>query len=430
MKILVSAIACNPILGSEAYFGWSAVCALSRNHEIWVIINNLAKEGTQAAVAKGEVPSNVHFIYHGRTEEELNGTFLSPWNPNRLIARLGSWFNYLNWNNGLLELARKLHTQIGFDLIHHVTYATWRVGSPLVRLGVPFVWGPIGGGEKMPLPFMSMLSAEGAAFELFRKMSDTLSSFSRPVQRTARHSFHIFAANRETESRVTGLRGRKTGVSRLLPAFFSDESIAKFSADVETKSFTGTLQFFAGGMLEGRKGVGLAIRAFSKIHEAGIPFEYVFGGNGPERRYLVSLTERLGLSGRVNFSDGFYGEDYVTRLRETHIYLMPSLRDSASITLMQAMLAGCVPIVLDAGGPGEIVNEECGFKILPLSPRYVIEQIRNIIVKIHADRTILARLSRAAADRIKLTYSIHNYLAAVESAYDAAASTPTAQVDR
>jgi glycosyltransferase involved in cell wall biosynthesis len=308
MKILVSAIACNPILGSEAYFGWSAVCALARNHELWVIINNLAKEGTQAAVAKGEVPPNVHFIYHGRAEEELDGTFLSPWNPNRLVARLGSWLNYLDWNRELLELARKLHAEVGFDLVHHVTYATWRVGSPLVCLGIPFVWGPIGGGESMPLPFMLMLSPEGAAFELFRKISDTVSRFSRPVQRTALHSFHIFAANRETESRVAALRGGKTGVSRLLPAFFSDESIARFSADLETKSFTGTLRFFAGGMLEGRKGVALAIRAFSKIHAAGIPFEYVFGGNGPERSYLVTLTERLGLSGCVHFSDGFYAE--------------------------------------------------------------------------------------------------------------------------
>ena len=420
MKILVAAIACSPILGSEAYVGWSAVRALSRNHELWVIINNLAKEGAQAAVAKGEVPGNVHFIYHGRSHEELDKTFLSPWNPNRLIARLGSWVNYLDWNNGLLELARKFHAQVGFDLIHHVTYATWRVGSPLVRLGLPFVWGPIGGGENIPFSFLSMLSTQSAAFEIVRKVSDLVSTFSRNVRRTARFSSHIFVANKETESRAEKLRGRKMSVSRLLQVFFSDESIAKFSDDPETKSFAGTLRFFAGGMLEGRKGIALAIRAFSEVRAAAVPFEYVFGGNGPEREHLVSLTERLGLSDCIHFNDGFSGDAYVTRLRQTHIYLMPSLRDAASITLMQAMLAGCVPIVLDAGGPGEIVNEECGFKIQPLSPWYVIEQIAKIIVNIHADRRVLTQLSRAATDRIARTYSIRNYLAAVESAYVAA----------
>src|SRR5260370_17244043 len=158
MKILVSAIACSPLFGSEAYFGWSAVCALGRNHELWVIINNPGKDGVQAAVAKGEVPTNIHFIYHGRSLEEFDRTFLNPRHPNRFIARIANWLNYLEWNNGLLELAKELHAQIGFDLVHHVTYATWRVGSPLVCLGGPFVWGPIGGGADIPLAFLSLLT--------------------------------------------------------------------------------------------------------------------------------------------------------------------------------------------------------------------------------------------------------------------------------
>jgi glycosyltransferase involved in cell wall biosynthesis len=45
-------------------------------------------------------------------------------------------------------------------------------------------------------------------------------------------------------------------------------------------------------------------------------------------------------------------------LRAAHIYLLPSLRDSAGITLAEAMLAGCVPVVADCAGPGEIVTEE------------------------------------------------------------------------
>jgi hypothetical protein len=50
MKILVSAIACSPIIGS--YVGWSADRALGRDHELWVIINDLGKEGVQPAVQK------------------------------------------------------------------------------------------------------------------------------------------------------------------------------------------------------------------------------------------------------------------------------------------------------------------------------------------------------------------------------------------
>jgi hypothetical protein len=167
MKILVSAIACSPILGSEAYVGWSTVHALSRNHELWVIINNLEKEGTQAEVAKGEVPANIHFsssttgALRKNSMESwfLRGTRigLSPdWGAGSItsIGTAGYWNRRGNSNS-----------QVGFDLVHHVTYATWRVGSPLVYLGVPFVWGPIGSGENMPIRFMSTLSWESCVFE-------------------------------------------------------------------------------------------------------------------------------------------------------------------------------------------------------------------------------------------------------------------------
>ena len=417
MKILVAAIACSPILGSEAYVGWSAVRALSRNHELWVIINNLAREGAQAAVAKGEVPENIHFICHGRSREEFVKTVLSPWHPNRLIARLGSWLNYWEWNNGLLELARKLHAQVGFDLIHHVTYATWRVGSPLVELGIPFVWGPISGGENMPIRFMSMLSWESCTFEFMRKASDILSARSARVRRTARRSSHIFGANKETMSLVVSLRGNDRGVSRLAQTFFDEEKIQRFYAKPGTKNFSGSLRLFAGGNLEGRKGVAMVVRALYHVHARGIAFDYVYAGFGPERDHLKKLVEKFRLSDLIHLIDAFSGRAYIDQLFSSHLYLLPSLRDGAPVTLMEAMLAGCVPIVLDAGGPGEIVTEDCGFKIPPISPSYVVTQIERIIVGIHEDRTKLNQLSEAARERIQKTYSIRSYLTAVESSY-------------
>jgi len=423
MKILVAAIACSPTLGSEAYVGWIAVRALSRNHELWVIINNLAKEGAEAAVEKGQIPGNVRFIYHGRSPEELKGTLISPWHPNRLIARLGNWLNYLDWNKGLLELAKKLHAQVGFDLVHHVTYATWRVDSPLAELGVPFVWGPISGGENMPIRFMSMLSWESCVFEFMRKASDIASARSARVRQTAQRALHVFAANKETMSRVIRIRGQNCGVSRLAQTFFDEEKMQKFNANPGGRNFSGSLSLFAGGNLEGRKGLRMAILALARVRARGIPFDYVYGGLGPEREYLRRLIEKYSLSDSIHLVDAFRGQAYLDRLHSSHLYLLPSLRDGAPVTLMEAMLAGCVPIVLDGGGPGEIVTEDCGFKIPPISPSYVVAQIEQIILEIHEDRNKLCQLSQAACERIRGNYSIHNYLSAVDHAYAAVAAT-------
>jgi hypothetical protein len=37
MRVLISAIACHPHRGSEAYFGWAAVNALARKHNLTVL---------------------------------------------------------------------------------------------------------------------------------------------------------------------------------------------------------------------------------------------------------------------------------------------------------------------------------------------------------------------------------------------------------
>ena len=226
-------------------------------------------------------------------------------------------------------------------------------------------------------------------------------------------------------SRIIRIRGQDRGVSRSAQTFFDEEKIQRFCAKPGRRNFSGSLRLFAGGNLEGRKGVRMAILALSRVRAKGIAFDYVYGGLGPEREHLRHLIERLRLSDSIHLVDGLRSQAYLDRLLSSHLYLLPSLRDGAPVTLMEAMLAGCVPIVLDAGGPGEIVTEHCGFKIRPISPSYVVAQIERIMVGIHENRTKLSQLSQAASERIQETFSIHNYLSAVGDAYAAAvAATP------
>jgi hypothetical protein len=139
MKVLISAVACDPYLGSENYFGWSAVQALAPDHDLWVLTSWRNQPDLQRAAGEGLVPANVRFVFAGE---------FRPWHPNRLRTRLQGWREYLHFSRAILPLARHLHASEKFDLFHHITYATWRAASPLWRPGIPFVFGPIGGNEQ------------------------------------------------------------------------------------------------------------------------------------------------------------------------------------------------------------------------------------------------------------------------------------------
>ena len=56
----------------------------------------------------------------------------------------------LLWQRAALRHARDLHRQVGFDVVHHLTWAGIRAPTFLGALTAPLIIGPIGGGETSP----------------------------------------------------------------------------------------------------------------------------------------------------------------------------------------------------------------------------------------------------------------------------------------
>lgn len=407
MRVLIVAGACYPGGGSETAFGWSAVSALAQEHDVWVITHGNQRKHYEKHQAL--IPPRLRVVFHGEPFE---------WHANRMRARIQDWSIYRNWLRDLLPLARGLHREHGFDVCQHITISTWRLPSPLVQLGIPFIWGPIGGGEKFPLQLSSILSASSFLFEAARLASTAKSLYSREIRECVRRANHIFASNGDTARLLGGIGGSADRMEILSPAFFSQEEMQKFNTGQAKPDPRFSLKLFAGGSLEGRKGISLAIRALRKVADAGIPFEYFIAGDGPELSHLKELTRKLDLTREVIFSKGLQGSSYLEKLGETHVYLLPSLRDSAGITLMEAMLCRCVPIVLACGGPAEIVSKTAGVSIEPKGEKFVIGQIAASIVELfqHADQITI--LGEAARKRIEESFSRENYLSRVNLCYE------------
>jgi glycosyltransferase involved in cell wall biosynthesis len=413
MKVLVSAFACTPYAGSENYYGWSAVQCLAKDHDLWVLTSGRNRPDFDRALAKGLVPSNIRFSYANRFRE---------WHPNRMKAKLQSWTEYRDYSRDILALARALHQSVHFDLAHHVTIATWRIPSPLWKLGIPLVWGPISGNERLSPRLYPILSPSAICFELLRTLSNLVSRNSPAVRQCARHAAHIFATNRETETLLKQLRGRASGVSLLSPAFYSQSKIEAFTAAASGRDYQAPLRFFAGGMLEGRKGVALALSALARLKKQGLKFSYHYGGGGPEFNHVRRLADRLGLRENVVFGH-WSGAAYLKELAACHAYLLPSLRDSVGTTMMEAMLTGCAPIVADCGGPAHIVTEACGWKIPVASSSSMVDALVEVIATIDRNRELLRQKGSLAAQRIATGFSEDAYRRTVNAIYHSAVAS-------
>jgi glycosyltransferase involved in cell wall biosynthesis len=415
MKVLILAFACNPYQGSEPGIGWNLVSSIARRHDVFLITDDHNRGGLERANAEGRVPTNVTIRYLRESR---------PSNPNRLIAHLQCWMSYAEFNRLVLGVAEVWHREETFDLCHQVTIAAWRMPSPLWRLPIPFVWGPIGGAGFIPPAFRSMLSVPARMFETARDASTWISSRSQAFRKCIQNTRVVIAANKETEDFLVPYRDGLPMV-RLPSGSITPQRIEKFTNPEARHPTERPLSLFAGGNMEGRKGVSLALRALKGVAKAGLDFHYTIAGGGPEFQSLQSLSVHLGLSDKVTFHSGYQGQDYVNALHDTDVYFLPSFRETTPATLLEAYLAGCYPVVADASAQGEIVRMAGGHAIHAESEDEMVAGLTEAVIWCAEHRSEIQWLAAKSRSIIIDYFSSERHDAVLEDVY-AMATTPKA----
>ena len=418
MNILIAATACRPNAGSEAYVGWQAVSQLRLEHNLWVLTSEWCRGGIEAFLEMNPDWRNVRFVY----VDDRDGAL--PYSENRMIARLQSWMRYRKWCRYAFVATNKLNQEIKFDLAHHVTYATWRMGSPLAGIGVPWIWGPIGGGEVFPLRMIPVLSPVAAIFEIVRAANTWLAKKSPSVRIAVRDAALVVPNNPETESLFVSLGVPKERIRHLCQSFLPEERLERLKRKAWiTPRQCGELRCIAGGNLEGRKGVAIALHALVQLKREGIPFRYSYLGRGPELAHLKALAVRLEIAERVNFVDSLSGDEYVQALQSSHVYLLPSLREGVPVTQMEAMAAGCVPVVADCGGAGPMASSAGSKPVKVSTPAAMAQHIGDTLRSIWENPEEWSNLSVKASQGIFKGYSAGNYRAMINRYYEMAVRT-------
>jgi len=241
---------------------------------------------------------------------------------------------------------------------------------------------------------------------------------SQAVRCATRSAALVLPNNPETESLIVSLGVPKERIRRLCQSFLPEERLERLKREgSNTPRQDGQLRCVAGGNLEGRKGVAIALRSLELLAKEGIPFLYTYLGRGPELEHLKALAVRLGIAEKVNFVDSLSGDEYVQVLQSSHVYLLPSLREGVPVTQMEAMAAGCVPVVADCGGAGPMASSG-GCEPTRVSTSVdMARDIAGTLKMLWENPTDWSRLSEKAAQGIIHGYSADNYHNMINSFY-------------
>jgi glycosyltransferase involved in cell wall biosynthesis len=362
----------------------------------------------ETAAARGNC-RNLTFSFSGTDK---------PYHPNRLVARCESWMRYFKWINESYQQALDILRLEKFDLAHQVTYSSWRVASPLWRLPVPFVWGPVGGVANFPPHLLHKLSTSGAVFEVLRNFSNGAAMLSPSLRQCARNSAAVIASNQESAVVLQRLRGRNKQVHQVSPASFSDQHIKKFLCDPCAKPFTGKVELFAGGSLIGSKGIAFGLEAVAMARKQNVRCRYTIASGGPEVKFLKKRARELLLGEDVIFNDGYYGSAYPDKLKACHVCLLPSFRENVGMTLLEAMMAGCVPLIVDASAQAENVPADCGIKVPVTSAAQISKSLADGLVFLATNHKARIEMGSRAQQHVCRSFGAQNYVDQITSIYN------------
>jgi len=347
IKILLSAYACEPNEGSEPGVGWHWAVELAKlGHQVHVITRSNNERVISAALK--EIPrDNLHFIYYDVPK------WLTWWKK----GGRGIHLYYFLWQIGIYSVVKKLIRKVSFDVIHHVTFVSVRQPSFLGLLGIPFIFGPVAGGERAPMRLRKSFPLRGKLTDGLRDLANAWVKFS-PLMRITFHTAKtIYVTSEDTRCLIPKKFHEKTFIKLAIasdPLPLGTEKPVKYEGAPRVL-YIGNLLYL--------KGVHLALRSFLALLKMIPESRLTILGRGPEKLWLKSLSVELGVDYAVEWLEWLPKCEVDAVYQKHHLLLFPSLHDSGGMVVLEAMNNSLPVVCLDLGGPGLIVDGSCGCKI-------------------------------------------------------------------
>jgi glycosyltransferase involved in cell wall biosynthesis len=414
LRVLLIAEACNPTWSSVPLEAYSLARALSARDDLDVTLVSQVRnrQALEADAISGD--AHLQFIdneFMGRPiyliGEWLRGGSQLSWTTSTAFA----WPAYIVFEKMVQRRFGRDIRAHSFDLIHRLSPISPTVGSPLAgATGLPMVIGPLNGGLPWPREYPDLRKREREWLVRVRKAYRWLPYY----RSTYKHARGVIAGSRHTATEIPAwFKGKRYYVPE---NGFDPERIALgkgWTAPEAGKRF----RFVTVGRLVPYKGFDLVLDAMAQSPLLRDGAELLVIGDGPARSFLEAKTSELGLSSNVTFAGWIQHTKLQEYLRGAQAFAFPSLREFGGGVVVEAMACGLPPIVVDYGGPGEIVSPECGIRLPMVHRKELVERLTEAMTTLVRDPDQCRRMSAAALERVRTCFSWEKKAAQIVAVY-------------
>jgi glycosyltransferase involved in cell wall biosynthesis len=399
-RVLLIAEAANPEWVSVPLVGWSIAAALRDVADVHIVTQIRNRDAfLRQGLIEGKDFTAIDSERLARPVNKI-GTFLrggegKGWTTLTALRSLSYfYFERLVW--------RTFGDRINageFDIVHRVTPLSPTAPSSLsgkcAKAKVPFVLGPLNGGLPWPKEFDAERRKEKEWLSYIRAIYKLMPG----VKSTYRNASAIIAASRHTFSELAGQSSEKL-------IFIPENGIdvAKFHSAVREHSANEPIKLCYVGRLVPYKCPDVAVLSAAKLLRNG-EATLDFVGDGPMMGELKALVTQLGIERAVRFHGWVEQSEVAQIVGGQDFFLFPSVREFGGGAVLEAMAMGLVPIIVDYGGPGEIVTAETGFKVSMGDKMRVINAIESLLDEIARSKIDIDAIAKRGLARVAALYT-------------------------
>lgn len=391
--VLLSAFACSPLWGSEPGVGWQWALALSQQHDVTVLTHTYFQDDIEAAL-RHRPHAGLQFSY-----------FKVPLASGHPHRQLNSRLYYLAWQATVRRHVGRLLRQQRFDLVHHLTWGSYRLPCFLGGLGVPMALGPVGGGEGAPARLYRSWPWRERSFYRLRAASIVFSRWDPLVRHGLRHATCVLTKTAQTrEALPRWAQGKafdaaETGVTGVL----TEATVQHRWHPPSTDAARPVLKLLYAGRLLGGKGLPYLLDAMRLLQQRQAPVHLSVAGDGHLLQWARKRVARDGLGPQVQLL-GKVARDLMPALYDrSDLLAFPSWHDSSGNVVTEALARGLPVLCLDIGGPRYAVDAGCAV-VVPaqgLDETGLAQALAQHIESLAHDRERLGRMAQGALTRAR-----------------------------
>ncbi|MEZ9368105.1 glycosyltransferase family 4 protein [Shewanella sp. 10N.286.51.B2] len=386
MKILLLTYAVSPYRGSEYSVAWNHITQIAKNHQVTVLYGtsgaHIGDDDDMRDFHKRRKIDNVE--WHRVLPSNLTNSF-NFFNKKGYFT-YSFYVAYRRWHKDVYDYCKSNINVDDFDVVHFQSPIGYREPGYLWKLGLPYLWGPIGGANSLDSRLLSALPKSGKVKLLIRKVLNLFQlRYSFRLKKALKATDLLLTATTENQDVFETIHGVK---SVYLP---ENGTIGEYLGEIKHRECTDKVNLIWIGSIDARKALRLLIDSFEYIDDPHVFTVHVLG-NGPLKDDLTAYAEERGLGSVFVWHGHISRKQVLETIQNADLHVITSVSEANTTVIWESIQNGVPTMSLDHCGMRDIISENSGIKVKLADYPKLVESFGRALDNISKDKRILTEL--------------------------------------